>query len=283
MPSTDAPNWWADVQQEREDLAGRGRRPAEDWLGEDIDFVPRRRMARAQAQAAPIARRATAADATLERRPVAELDRRASADVSRRASADVSRRASAEVSHRPDADFFGADDPYTAAAEHPLHGVFVPTASHAPVREAVATARTFELTTSDGFVPVAAEPSAMAHELAHLSAADDPFATPPPPAGARRTVQIKGRPTESRLASVTQRSMAQRHRGRTTSDRVGHRPDRIALWAVALGAVLILLAAMTSSSQAAVRHAKTSAPAVAAKVAHAAPHASPRAPFRAQR
>ena len=22
MPSTDAPNWWADVQQEREDLTG---------------------------------------------------------------------------------------------------------------------------------------------------------------------------------------------------------------------------------------------------------------------
>ena len=32
---------------------------------------------------------------------------------------------------------------------------------------------------------------------------------------------------------------------------VGQRPDRIVLWAVALGAILILLAAMTSSSQAA--------------------------------
>ena len=49
MPSTDAPNWWADVQQEREDLTGPGRRPADDWLGEDIDFVPRRRMARGAA------------------------------------------------------------------------------------------------------------------------------------------------------------------------------------------------------------------------------------------
>jgi hypothetical protein len=76
--------------------------------------------------------------------------------------------------------------------------------------------------------------------------------------------------------------MAQRHRGRTTSDRVGHRPDRIALWAVALGAILILLAAMTSSSQAAVRHAKAAAPAaVAAKVAHVTPsHAPARATFR---
>jgi hypothetical protein len=142
MPSTDAPTWWADVQQERDDLAGPGRRPADDWLGEDIDFIPRRRMARA--------------------------------------------------------------------------------------------------------------------------------ATPPPPAGTRRTVQIKGRPSESRMPS-----RAQRHRGRTASDRIGARPDRIALWAVALGAILILLAAMTSSSQAAVTHRAT-APAVSAHVAvHHAPAPAP--------
>jgi hypothetical protein len=229
MPSTDAPNWWADVQQEREDLAGPGRRPADDWLGEDIDFVPRRRLARAPSAAvAPIEDRF----ATAPRRDAGPRD--------------------------------------------PLHGVFVPVSSHAPVREAVS--RTIELSTSEGPVPIAE--ATMAHELAHLSAADDPFATPPPPVGARRTVQIKGRPTESRLASATERSMAQRHRGRTTSDRVGPRPDRIALWAVALGAILILLAAMTSSSQAAVRHARTSAPAVSAKIAHAAPHTPPRAIHR---
>ena len=63
MPSTDAPNWWADVQQERDDLAAPGRRPADDWLGEDIDFVPRRRMSRERAAAAPLDDRlAVAAD-----------------------------------------------------------------------------------------------------------------------------------------------------------------------------------------------------------------------------
>jgi hypothetical protein len=187
MPSTDAPNWWADVQQEREDLAGSSRRPADDWLGEDIDFIPRRRIGRAAAAAAveePLAPRFTA-------------DRDGSA--------------------------------------HPLHGVFVPTATQT-----------------------------------HLSAADDPFATPPPPAGTRRTVQIKGRPTESPMPS-----MAQRHRGRTASDRIGARPDRIALWAVALGAILILLAAMTSSSQAAVAHHAATAPAVSAQVVHATTHHAP--------
>lgn len=188
MPSTDAPNWWADVQQEREDLAGSGRRPADDWLGEDIDFIPRRRMSRA-----PVT---TAVDEPAEPRFTADRD----------------------------------------GSAHPLHGVFVPTA--------------------------------------HLSAADDPFATPPPPVGTRRTVQIKGRPAEGRVSST-----AQRHRGRTASDRVGARPDRIALWAVALGAILILLAAMTSSSQAAVADHAAAAPAATAHVVHtSAPQ--PAAPLR---
>jgi hypothetical protein len=240
MPSTDAPNWWADVQQEREDLARPGRRPADDWLGEDIDFIPRRRIGRAVA-------------------PVEE----------------------------PAAPRFTADRDGVA---HPLHGVFVPTATHAPLddgagaprrkgavapaRETAATSRTIELTIDDG-PTIVATPADMAHELAHLSAADDPFATPPPPAGTRRTVQIKGRPSESRMPS-----MAQRHRGRTASDRVGARPDRIALWAVALGAILILLAAMTSSSQAAVAHRAATAPAVSAHVVDATVHHAPlRAPL----
>jgi hypothetical protein len=218
MPSTDAPNWWADVQNEREDLAGSGRRPVDDWLGEEIDFVPRRRMSR----------------------PAPVEDR-------------------IEAARDQDAD----------GVAHPLHGVFIPAHDDAPA------GRTIELTMADDDV-VAEAPADVVHELAHLSAADDPFASPPPPAGSRRTVQIKGRPTDLRLPS-----MAQRHRGRTASDRVGARPDRIALWAVALGAILILLAAMTSSSQAAVRHSATHAPSVTAKVAHVA-HTAPVRAFRHQ-
>jgi hypothetical protein len=208
MPSTDAPNWWADVQQEREDLVRPGsRRPADDWLGEEIDFVPRRRMSRA---------------------PVADR---------------------VEAARHHDGD----------GADHPLHGVFVTPATPG--------SRTIELTIADDAISAEA-PADVVHELAHLSAADDPFAVPPPPVGARRTVQIKGRPTDLRMPS-----MAQRHRGRTASERVGPRPDRIALWAVALGAILILLAAMTSSSQAAVSHRAVPAPKVTAKVVHVAPHA----------
>jgi hypothetical protein len=212
MRSTEAPNWWADVQQERSELAGPGRRPADDWLGEEIDFVPRRRLARAS-----------------------------------------------EKVVAPE------------GADHPLHGVFVPTAPHAPVRDAAAaTSITIELGGEEPAEVVAATPADVAHELAHLSAADDPFASPPPPAGTRRMVQIKGRPDEIRLPS-----MARRHRPRTASDRVGPRPDRIALWAVALGAILIILAVMTSSSQAAVPHRATAAPALTAAAANAPHHASP--------
>jgi hypothetical protein len=166
MPSTEAPTWWADVQQEREDLTG-GRRPAEDWLGEDIDFVPRRRL---------------------------------------RGSRD----------------------------EQDLHGVFVPTSIAIELDRMPADEE-----------PAAVEPATPAdvvHELRHLRAADDPFATPPPPPGARRTVQIKGRPG----AAYAVPSLARRHRPRTASDRVGHRPDRIALWAVLLGFFLILVAAASS-------------------------------------
>src|SRR5689334_3110400 len=133
MPSTDAPNWWADVQQERDDLAGAGsrRRPADDWLGEEIDFVPRRRLKR---------------DAPLD-------DRLA---------------ASRELEIVLDSD--DAD-----GAAHPMHGVFVP-AAHAPVRQSNSRSRTIELTTGDDRAPIAvAAPADVAHELAHLSAADDPF------------------------------------------------------------------------------------------------------------
>jgi hypothetical protein len=248
MPSTDAPNWWADVQQEREDLTGRGgRRPAEDWLGEDIDFVPRRRM---------------------------------------------TRRRGADVAHER-AEHATAEHDVAADADHPLHGVFVPTTDAETARAAADSAaraagtgsrvveltssdssrtieltgstsgsRTIELTMADDVV-LAEAPAGVAHELAHLSAADDPFASPLPPAGARRTVQIKGKPAHLGLPS-----MAQRHRGRTASDRVGPRPDRIALWAVALGAILILLAAMTSSSQAATRAPRIHTPAASAHVVH---------------
>jgi hypothetical protein len=264
MPSTEAPNWWADVQQEREDLTGgRSRRPVEDWLGEDIDFVPRRRMAR----------RGDGVRAT-DIHPVAD-DR----DDAPGAPRTTGSRNTTTPDGAPGArrTTRAVDTTMLDGADHPLHGVFVPAASQAPARAATSSSRTIELTTDGPAATTtpAAAPAGVAHELAHLSAADDPFASPPPPPGTRRTVQIKGRPGEARVPSL-----ARRHRPRTASDRVGPRPDRIALWVVALGAILIILAATTSSSQAAMRHRAPTASAISATAVHAAVHAPLRSTHR---
>ena len=84
-----------------------------------------------------------------------------------------------------------------------------------------------------------------------------PRSRPPP---ARRTVQITGRtvsaPSLPRLVEVERRRPARR-----PAERVGPRPDRIALWAVLLGFFLILVAA--TSSNAATHPAHASAAAVA--------------------
>jgi hypothetical protein len=161
MARTDSPSWWADVQQDRDDLGGR--RPAEEWLDEDVEFIPRRRFPRS-----------------------VQLDR--------------------------------------GTADHPLHGVFV----HAE-----------------------SEPRDV--RSAQVSSAG----APAPRADARRTVHITGRPDERRSLTPSRR-----HRPRTASDRVGHRPDRIALWAVLLGVVLIILAFSSSNSHAAT-HVATHAAALA--------------------
>lgn len=81
----------------------------------------------------------------------------------------------------------------------------------------------------------------------------------------RRTVEITGRtvgaPTLPRLVEIDRRRPAPR-----AIDRVGGRPDRMAMWAVMLGIVLVL-AALSSSSHAAVPHALHVAHAAAQHIA----------------
>jgi hypothetical protein len=80
----------------------------------------------------------------------------------------------------------------------------------------------------------------------------------------RRTVEITGRtvgaPTLPRLVQIDRRRPA-----RSPAERVGARPDRLALWAVVLGFFLIFVA-VTSTSHAATR--APSAGAAASRVVH---------------
>jgi hypothetical protein len=84
------------------------------------------------------------------------------------------------------------------------------------------------------------------------ASADAPSALTGPPA--RRTVQITGRtvaaPPLPRLVEVERRRPARR-----PVERVGRRPDRIALWAVLLGFFLILVAATSSHAATQPAHA----------------------------
>ncbi|HXS44856.1 MAG TPA: hypothetical protein VN751_09520 [Solirubrobacteraceae bacterium] len=70
-------------------------------------------------------------------------------------------------------------------------------------------------------------------------------ATPAPPPVERRTVHITGRPgarATTRLVEVERRRPA-----RSAAERVGARPERLALWAVALCVFLILVAATSAA------------------------------------
>ena len=87
-------------------------------------------------------------------------------------------------------------------------------------------------------------------EIAAIAADRDiPADDPPAPTGEgipeRRTVKIGGRPEGSLDASRYQRDRARRP-PRTAHERIGARPDRIAMWAFALGLLLIVIALLTA-------------------------------------
>ena len=90
-------------------------------------------------------------------------------------------------------------------------------------------------------------PSEIAAITADRDINTDELAVPEKGAGVpdRRTVKIGGHPEGSLEAARYQRERARRPR-RTAHERVGHRPDRIAMWAFALGLLLILIAVLTA-------------------------------------
>ncbi len=79
---------------------------------------------------------------------------------------------------------------------------------------------------------------------------------PPPERGqpGRHTVTITGRGTEAYMSRRgTRTSTAQRHQAIRRHEREGFRPDRVAMWAVMLG-VMLMLAAAASSHAAVLAH-----------------------------
>ncbi len=85
---------------------------------------------------------------------------------------------------------------------------------------------------------------------------EDAGATSPGVPG-RRTVTITGRGLEGwQTRNGTRPSTAQRHTQLKRHEREGFRPDRVAMWAVLLGIVLLLVAATSSHAAVlAVHHA----------------------------
>ena len=73
--------------------------------------------------------------------------------------------------------------------------------------------------------------------------AREPLPTAP---GERRTIRIAGRPEGSLEAARFHREHGRRA-PRTAHQRIGARPDRLAMWAFALGMLLILIALLTAS------------------------------------
>ncbi len=63
----------------------------------------------------------------------------------------------------------------------------------------------------------------------------------------RRTVRISGHGAEAYVSrNGTRPSSAQRHRNLRPYERTGFRPDRVAMWAVLLGVMLMLAAAASA-------------------------------------
>jgi len=101
-----------------------------------------------------------------------------------------------------------------------------------------------------GFVrpAVAKDPAPPVRLVDQEAAPIDYISEPPAPLlpGQRRTVVIRGRvPAPAAVAAPDRRRPAPR-----TRDRVGHRPDRVALWAFVLGLLLILIAVLSAGGSA---------------------------------
>lgn len=232
MPHSEAQAWWADVQHVRESIERRRAGAADPSA--PLDASDDRRFMRSATESLPVLDDLDWSSSLTERsrrRFEHASDHTGETRTSRRGERGADR-------HRDGRPFDRDDDPFDFDAE----------------RAALETSRRDRRT--DG------RPRRDRAEAAAPAPVEDP-PEQPPAAGAialappRRTVQITGRtvaaPSLPRLVEVERRRPARR-----PAERVGPRPDRVALWAVLLGFFLILVAA--TSSHAATQPAHVSAP-----------------------
>ena len=78
-----------------------------------------------------------------------------------------------------------------------------------------------------------------------LTAEPEPAPAPTPKAE-RRTIEIRGQVDRIHGVAPIDSPGPQRVRGRMAHERVGPRPDKVAMWAVLLGLLLILVAVISS-------------------------------------
>jgi len=206
--------------------AGRRRRQVADWgVGEEMfDHMPGRRFERRQHQEIP---RGAAEDG--RRTIVIETDEPLPAPTPRQPAVD--------------AEFASRDDALRAREAH--DELWAGDEPFAPARAELRDDDTEFVAASGGqhdtgeFAPVAAEASAEIDEP-EASRTDEIVRGG---VEGRRTVKIGGRPAEWHGTPARSRRPP-----RTMHERLGPRPDRVAMWAFALGILLILIAIATANA-----------------------------------
>jgi hypothetical protein len=129
------------------------------------------------------------------------------------------------------------DEPQEAVViEHPA-AAGAPMARRPGREPAPASATDFDIEPDEA-------PDVVAHMQA-VAAVPEALELPERAANGRRTVVIRGQVADRQRPYT---STAQRHRpARRPSERVGHRPDRVAMWAVGLGLLLVLVAILSAA------------------------------------
>ena len=206
--------------------AGRRRRQVADWgVGEEMfDHMPGRRFERRPHAEIP---RGDADDG--RRTIVIETDEALPAPTPRQPAVDAefASRDEALRARRADDELWGGDEPFAKPAE----------------ADSAADDNSAEFVAASGGQHDTGE-------FAPVESAGAPESAPAPTerivrggVEGRRTVKIGGRPAEFHGSPARNRRPP-----RTMHERLGPRPDRVAMWAFALGILLILIAIATANA-----------------------------------